>query len=117
MQGRFYTPSRRDQRDMQMKGAEIMLGENIKNIRKSKGLSQEDLAIRLNVVRQTVRKWETGLSVPDSEMLIKIAEVLETSVSEILGEGVDWWLSHKMKESPETTTEYLLTATGALIKQ
>ncbi|MBQ6836272.1 MAG: helix-turn-helix transcriptional regulator [Clostridia bacterium] len=39
-----------------------MLGENIKNIRKSKGLSQEDLAIRLNVVRQTVSKWETGVS-------------------------------------------------------
>ena len=53
-------PSRRIQCVTQMKGAEIMLGENIKNIRKSKGLSQEDLAPRLNVVRQTVSKWETG---------------------------------------------------------
>jgi len=84
-----------------MKGAEIMLGENIKNIRKSKGLSQEDLALRLNVVRQTVSKWETGLSVPDSEMLIKIAEVLETSVSEILGEAVSEKPSDGIKELAE----------------
>ena len=46
-----------------------MLKENIKQLRKSKGLSQEELAIKLNVVRQTISKWEKGLSVPDSEML------------------------------------------------
>ncbi len=65
-----------------------MLNENIKSIRRSKGLSQEELAIRLNVVRQTVSKWERGLSVPDSEMLISISEVLETPVSVLLGETV-----------------------------
>ena len=65
-----------------------MLNENIKAIRKSKGLSQEELAIRLNVVRQTVSKWERGLSVPDSDMLIAISEVLETPVSVLLGETV-----------------------------
>ena len=53
-----------------------MLKENIKTLRKSKGLSQEELAIKLNVVRQTISKWEQGLSVPDAEMLIKLAEVL-----------------------------------------
>ncbi len=63
-----------------------MLSENIQSLRKAKGLSQEELAIRLNVVRQTVSKWERGLSVPDSEMLITISEVLETPVSELLGE-------------------------------
>ena len=47
-----------------------MLCENIKAIRKSKGLSQEELAIKLNVVRQTISKWEQGLSVPDADMLI-----------------------------------------------
>ena len=66
-----------------------MLNENIKTIRKSKGLSQEELAIKLNVVRQTVSKWENGLSVPDSDMLISISEVLETPVSTLLGEKVD----------------------------
>ena len=65
-----------------------MLNENIKAIRKSKGLSQEELAIKLKVVRQTISKWEQGLSVPDSDMLISISEVLETSVSTLLGEAV-----------------------------
>lgn len=66
-----------------------MLNENIKTIRKSKGLSQEELAVRLNVVRQTVSKWEHGLSVPDADMLISISEVLDTPVSTLLGENVD----------------------------
>ena len=65
-----------------------MLNENIKRIRKSKGLSQEELAIKLNVVRQTVSKWENGLSVPDSSMLIILANELDTTVSELLGEAV-----------------------------
>ena len=65
-----------------------MLNENIKKIRKSKGLSQEELAIKLNVVRQTVSKWENGLSVPDSSMLIILANELDTTVSELLGEPV-----------------------------
>ena len=65
-----------------------MLNENIRAIRKSKGLSQEELAIKLNVVRQTISKWERGLSVPDSDMLISISEVLETPVSTLLGETV-----------------------------
>ena len=63
-----------------------MFHENIQSIRKSKGLSQEELATKLNVVRQTVSKWERGLSVPDSEMLINISEILETPVSVLLGE-------------------------------
>ena len=65
-----------------------MLKDNIKSIRKSKGLSQEELAIKLNVVRQTISKWEQGLSVPDSEILISISEVLETPVSTLLGENI-----------------------------
>ena len=63
-----------------------MLSENIKTIRKSKGLSQEELAIKLNVVRQTVSKWEQGLSVPDADLLISLSQALETPVSTLLGE-------------------------------
>ena len=66
-----------------------MLKDNIKNLRKEKGLSQEELAIKLNVVRQTVSKWERGLSVPDSSMLISLAEELGTSVNVLLGESVE----------------------------
>ena len=62
-----------------------MLNENIKSFRKKKGLSQEELAIKLNVVRQTVSKWELGLSVPDAEILIKLADFYEVSVDYLLG--------------------------------
>ncbi len=62
-----------------------MLSENIKTFRKAKGLSQEELAIKLNVVRQTVPKWERSLSVPDSEMLISLGEALDVSVGALLG--------------------------------
>ncbi len=65
-----------------------MLHENLKSLRKSKGISQEELAGKLNVVRQTISKWEKGMSVPDSELLIKIAEVFEVSVSELLGKEI-----------------------------
>ena len=65
-----------------------MLNENIKAIRKSKGLSQQDLADKLNVVRQTISKWEQGLSIPDSDLLIALSKALETPVSTLLGETV-----------------------------
>lgn len=65
-----------------------MLNENIKAIRKSKGLSQEEFAAKLNVVRQTISKWEQGLSVPDADMLISMSKVFEIPVSTLLGETV-----------------------------
>lgn len=62
-----------------------MLHETLKTLRKQKGYSQEEVASRLNVVRQTVSKWEKGLSVPDADMLVKIAELFEVGVSDLLG--------------------------------
>ena len=75
-----------------------MLKENIKQLRKQKGLSQEELSIKLNVVRQTISKWEQGLSVPDAEMLISISEVFDTPVSTLLGETIS-------EENPDTLKE------------
>ena len=72
-----------------------MFNENLKTIRKEKGFSQEQLAVRLNVVRQTVSKWEKGLSVPDAELLIQLAEVLNVEVSDLLGKKIE------VKESEE----------------
>ncbi len=63
-----------------------MLHDNIKRLRQQKGMTQEILAEKLHIVRQTVSKWEKGLSVPDAEMLAQMAEVFEVSVSELLGE-------------------------------
>lgn len=65
-----------------------MFHENLKTMRKAKGYTQEELAIKLNVVRQTVSKWEKGLSVPDADVLCKIADVLDTDVSTLLGEAI-----------------------------
>ncbi|HCO62537.1 MAG TPA: transcriptional regulator [Clostridiales bacterium] len=62
-----------------------MFGETLKAMRKAKGYTQEELAIKLNVVRQTVSKWEKGLSVPDADLLLKLADVLDTTVSVLLG--------------------------------
>ena len=64
-----------------------MLRENIKTLRKAKGVSQEELACRLNVVRQTISKWERGQSVPDAEMLVALSDVFEVPVSTLLGDA------------------------------
>ncbi len=48
-------------------------------------MSQEEMAVKLNVVRQTVSKWEKGLSVPDADVLIEMANLLDVSVSQLLG--------------------------------
>lgn len=66
-----------------------MFSENLKKFRQQKGLTQEELAVRLHVVRQTISKWEKGLSVPDSGLLIRVAEVFETSVGTLLGNTVE----------------------------
>lgn len=62
-----------------------MLGENIRALRRAKGMSQEELAARLHGVRQTISKWEKGLSVPDADLLQQLADVFETDVAALLG--------------------------------
>lgn len=78
-----------------------MLGDKIKVFRKSKGFTQEELAIRLNIVRQTVSKWEKGISVPDAENLQKLADVLEVDVGQLLGADVDVNIEKPNKELVE----------------
>lgn len=65
-----------------------MFSENLKALRRARGLTQEELAIRLHVVRQTVSKWEKGLSVPDADLLLRLSEVLDTTVSRLLGADI-----------------------------
>ena len=61
-----------------------MLSENLARIRKEKGLTQEALAVKLNVVRQTVSKWEKGIAVPDADTLCAIADALDVSAAQLL---------------------------------
>lgn len=65
-----------------------MFSDNLKQLRKKCGYTQEELAIKVNVVRQTVSKWEKGLSVPDAQTLQRIAEVLDVNVSQLLGADI-----------------------------
>ena len=65
-----------------------MLSHNLQTLRKKMGYSQQELASKVNVVRQTVSKWEKGLSVPDADVLCKIADALDTDVSTLLGEEI-----------------------------
>ena len=66
-----------------------MFGENLKTLRKNKGITQEELAVRLNIVRQTISKWEKGQSIPDAEMLVKLADIFEVPVSQLLGSRIE----------------------------
>lgn len=72
-----------------MKGGSLnMLSKNLKIFRKRKGLTQENVAEALNIVRQTVSKWEKGISVPDADMLIRLAEILDVSVNKLIGSDI-----------------------------
>lgn len=65
-----------------------MLGETIVTLRKKQNLSQQELADRLHVVRQTISKWEKNLSVPDADALVRLADALDVTVPQLLGEPV-----------------------------
>lgn len=75
-----------------------MLSDNIQKYRKQKGWSQEELAVRLNVVRQTISKWERGTSVPDADMLIQLSDLLGVSVSTLLGIEEKNWRADALAE-------------------
>ena len=77
-----------------------MLHETLKTLRKRKGYSQEEAASRLNVVRQTVSKWEKGLSVPDADMLMRLAELYEVTVGDLLG------ASPQEEDAPESAADF-----------
>lgn len=66
-----------------------MFAENFYTLRKAKGYTQEELAIRFHVVRQTISKWEKGLSVPDADLLAKIADTFEVSANDLLEEKIE----------------------------
>ena len=67
-----------------MKNARIRLGQEILRRRKAMGMTQEELASRMGVSRQSVAKWETGLSSPDIDRLVLLRDVLQTSLDELI---------------------------------
>ena len=73
-------PSYNDGKD----GDTAMLGDNIQKYRKARGLTQEQLAAQIPVVRQTLSKWEKNLSAPDAQALLRLSQVLGVSVETLL---------------------------------
>ena len=84
-----------------------MIENNIKHFRKAKGMSQEEMAVKLNVVRQTVSKWENGLSVPDADVVIRMADLLNVSVSQLLGVDVEDQTNRDLSEELSKLNEQL----------
>lgn len=84
-----------------------MIYENIKQFRKAKGMTQEELAVKLHVVRQTVSKWEKGLSVPDADVVIQLADLLGVSVHQLLGTSADTDTTAQLSEELARLNEQL----------
>ena len=91
-----------------------MLGENIKTLRQQKCYSQNTLAEQLNVVRQTISKWEKGLSVPDADMLEKVANLFEVPVATLLGSSIK---EEKEDEGYNEVAKQLAILNEQLVKQ
>lgn len=87
-----------------------MFQENLKILRRQRGLSQQALADRLHVVRQTISKWERGTSVPDAELLIRLAEELDTTVADLLGETIS-------QPSDETALSWQLSQLNSILAE
>ncbi|MDO4383571.1 MAG: helix-turn-helix transcriptional regulator [Eubacteriales bacterium] len=61
------------------------LQDNIRRLRKEQDMTQEQLAEKLHVSRQTISKWEKGLSIPDADMLLRLVDALNSSIDELVG--------------------------------
>ena len=82
----------------------MVLGEKIALLRKQKGWSQEDLAERLDISRQSVSKWESGTSVPDLDKIIKVSELFQVSTDFLLKDETDIPASPSNDPLAEETT-------------
>lgn len=73
----------------------MQLGNNIYILRKEKGLSQEKLAERINVTRQTISNWELGETSPNPEQLILLSNALNKSIDDLVGNKLELLTSHE----------------------
>lgn len=87
----------------------LAIGDNIKSLRKSKNITQENLAEMLGVSCQSVSRWELGTCYPDMELLPELARIFNISVDQLLGEPSNHldadaieWLADRLRSSPQT---------------
>lgn len=86
---------------------QIKMGEFLKELRREKGLTQEQLAEQLNVSRRSVSRWETGNNMPDLDMLIEMADYYEVDLRELLdGERKNEKMNEEVKATVLKVAEY-----------
>lgn len=80
------------------------LAEKIMTLRKKRGWSQEELAMQLNISRQSVSKWESGASIPDLDKILKLSEIFDVTTDYLLKEteeeSGDWKSEREVSERP-----------------
>ena len=96
---------------------QIKVGAFLKDLRKEKGITQEQLAEELGVSGRTISRWETGKNMPDISLLVEIAEFFDVSIPEIIkGERKSENMKEETKEVAETMSDYAKAEKEQLIK-
>ena len=96
---------------------QIKVGAFLKDLRKEKGITQEQLAEGLGVSGRTISRWETGKNMPDISLLVEIAEFFDVSIPEIIkGERKSENMKEETKEVVETMSDYAKAEKEQLIK-
>ena len=96
---------------------QIKVGAFLKDLRKEKGITQEQLAEKLGVSGRTISRWETGKNMPDISLLVEIAEFFDVSIPEIIkGERKSEYMKNETKEVAETMSDYAKAEKEQLIK-
>ncbi len=96
---------------------QIKTGRFLQQLRKEKGLTQEQFAERFGVARRTVSRWETGSNMPDISLLPEIAEFYEISIPELIdGERKSEHMNEETKAVAEKMSDYAGTEKAAILK-
>ena len=96
----------------------IKTGNFLKELRKEKGLTQEQLAEQMGVARRTVSRWETGANMPDLDLLIELSDLYETDLREILsGERKSEKMNEELKETVLQVADYSNEEKERLLKR
>lgn len=93
------------------------VGSFLKELRKEKGITQEEFAERLNVSGRTISRWETGTNMPDISLIVEIAEFFDVSIPEIInGKRRSEIMNEEVKEVAESLSDYANTEKETIVK-
>ena len=96
---------------------QIKIGTFMKELRKEKGMTQEQAAERLNVSNRTVSRWETGTNMPDISLLLEIADLYGVSIPELIdGERKSEKMNEEVKEVASKMSDYAEAEKTTILK-